>query len=86
MWYVYVLKSEKSNRWYTGMTQDLRRHISEHNSGKSTHTKSRGPYTLMYYEASLNKDDARARELYLKSGMGKRFVKNRLKYYLAKEE
>jgi len=83
MWYVYILKSEKNNRWYTGMTHDLRKRLNEHNSSKSTYTKNRGPYLLIYYEASLNTNDARARELYLKSGMGKRFVKNRLKHYLS---
>ena len=85
MWYVYILKSEKDNRWYTGMTHDLRKRLNEHNSSKSTYTKNRRPYLLIYYEASLSTDDARARELYLKSGMGKRFVKNRLKHYLSKD-
>jgi len=31
----------------------------------------------------MNQADARARELYLKSGMGKRYIKNRLKRFLA---
>lgn len=31
-------------------------------------------------------DDARARERYLKSGMGKRYIKNRLKAYFARRE
>ncbi len=35
-----------------------------------------------YYEACLNQDDARSRELYLKSGKGKRFLKSRLKRFL----
>ncbi|PIY96439.1 MAG: excinuclease ABC subunit C, partial [Candidatus Kerfeldbacteria bacterium CG_4_10_14_0_8_um_filter_42_10] len=38
---------------------------------------------LIYYEACLNKDDAFARERYLKSGMGKRYLKNRLKRFLS---
>ncbi len=85
MWYVYILRSEKNDQWYTGMTQDLRKRLNQHNSGGSTYTKDRGPYVLMYYEASLDIDDARARELYLKSGMGKRFIKNRLKHYLSED-
>lgn len=28
MWYVYVLLSKTSHRWYTGMTQDLRKRFS----------------------------------------------------------
>jgi len=37
---------------------------------------------LIYYEACLNEQDARQREKYLKSGMGKRYLKNRLKRFL----
>jgi putative endonuclease len=64
------------------MTNDLKRRFSEHNNGKSTYTKSRGPYKLIYYEASLDEEDAKAREKYLKSGVGKRYLKNRLKNLL----
>ena len=83
MWYVYVLKSLANNQWYTGSTNDLRKRFNQHNTSKSTYTKSRGPYQLIYYEASLNEQDARSRELYLKSGMGKRYLKNRLKRFLS---
>jgi len=82
MWYVYVLKSLKYDQWYTGMTNDLRRRVIEHNNGKSEYTKYRGPYKIIYYEASFNELDARAREKYLKSGAGKRYLKNRLKNFL----
>lgn len=80
--YVYILKSLTDGKWYTGCTSDLRKRFAEHNDGKSTYTKARGPYELIYYEASLNKEDAFARERYLKSGMGKRYVKNRVKKQL----
>lgn len=73
----------KSNYWYTGSTGDLRKRFKQHNTGKSTYTRSRGPYELIYYEASLNEQDARSRELFLKSGMGKRYLNNRLKRFLS---
>lgn len=80
--YVYVLKSLQNGNWYTGCTSDLHARLEQHNTGKSTYTKDRGPYKLIYYEASLNKNDAFARERYLKTGMGKRYIKNRLKLQL----
>lgn len=83
MWYTYILQSTKSNGWYTGYTNDLRKRFNEHNEGKSNWTKDRGPWTLVYYEACLDKEDAKAREKYLKSGMGKRYIKNRLKRFLS---
>jgi len=83
MQYVYVLRSTKDGKWYTGCTEDLRKRFSEHNDGKVSSTKGRGSFELMYYEASLNAEDAFAREKYLKSGMGKRYLKNRLKRFLS---
>ena len=80
--YVYVLMSETDGRWYTGCTVDLRRRLAEHQAGHSTSTRYRGPWSLIYYEASLHIEDAQARERYLKSGMGKRYVRNRLKNFL----
>ena len=83
MVYIYVLKSYKDGRWYTGLTQDLRKRFKEHNSGKVFSTKDRRPFKLIYYEACLNEVDASNREKYLKSGMGKRYLKNRLKRFLS---
>jgi putative endonuclease len=82
-YYVYVLMSGKDNNWYTGFTSDLKRRVREHQEGQSASTLHRGPWQLIYYEASLDIEDARARERYLKSGMGKRYVRNRLKNFSA---
>lgn len=62
---------------------DLRKRLIEHKLGLSTYTKGRGPFRLVYYEACANIHDAIAREKYLKSGMGKRYIKNRNKRFLA---
>jgi putative endonuclease len=83
MYYVYVLKCTKDGKFYTGCTEDLRKRFRQHNNGKVNSTKGRGPFELIYYEASLDKTDAFAREKYLKSGMGKRYLKNRLKRFLS---
>jgi len=83
MWYTYLLQSNKDNLWYTGCSNDLRKRFKEHNNGLVTSTKGRGPFKLIYYEACSNKNDAFAREKYLKSGMGKRYIRNRLKRFLS---
>src|SRR3989338_7667640 len=81
-YYTYVLQNLKG-RWYTGSTGDLRKRLKQHNGNKSTSTKNKGPWTLIYYESCLNEQDARSREEYLKSGMGKRYLKNRLRRFLS---
>ena len=71
MYYVYVLRSAKSQRLYTGFISNLRKRLINHEQGASTYTKKRGPYELIYYEACIDANDAIAREKYLKTGMGK---------------
>jgi len=83
MFYTYVIQSKTDGKWYTGSTNDLRRRFKEHNDKKVSSTKSRGPFKLIYYEACINEKDARIREKYLKTGMGKRYLKNRLKRFLS---
>ena len=82
MHYVYILQSEKDGKFYTGSTNDLKRRLREHQSGNVISTCNRRPLELIYYEACKNEDDAKQREIYLKSGMGKKYIRNRLKRYL----
>jgi putative endonuclease len=57
--------------------------FSQHNSKESSWTRKGVPWEIIYYEACLDELDAKARELYLKSGPGKRYLKNRLKRFLS---
>ena len=83
MYYVYTFLSLKDNNLYTGFTDNLKRRIEEHNRGEEPSTKHRRPFKLIYYEVCIDKKDAIARERYLKTGMGKKYLRNRLKYYLS---
>ena len=82
MEYVYVLKSAVDRGFYVGLTNDLRKRLDEHNSGKVYSTSKRLPLKLVYYEACYNRKDAAIREKYLKTAWGKRYVKSRLRHYL----
>jgi len=59
----------------------MKRRIDEHNFGYVESTRNRRPLELIYSEACKNEKDTIAREKYLKTGMGKRFLKNRLKVF-----
>jgi hypothetical protein len=41
------------------------------------------PLRLIYYQASVSREDAEGRERFLKSGEGKRFLDKQLKHYFA---
>jgi len=82
MYYVYVLRSLKDNKIYTGFTADLKKRLEMHNKGQIPGTKYRLPLELIYYEACVNKNDALRREKYLKTTYGGRYLKSRLKDHL----
>ena len=83
MIFVYVLQSESDSGLYIGMTADLRRRFDEHQNGESRSTKGRRPWKLIYYEAYLQKSDAAGREVFLKSGGGRRFLDKQLRNHFA---
>jgi len=71
MYYVYVLKSQKNGRFYTGSTKDIEKRFSEHNSGKSRATRHTRPFELVYKESYNSRAEAYQREKYLKAGKGR---------------
>ncbi len=81
-YYIYVLRSLRDNNYYVGYTTDINKRIEEHNNGKVTSKRNRIPLLLLYWEGCLNQRDATARERYLKTAWGKRYIKNRIKNYL----
>ena len=78
MYYIYITKSEKDGSYYTGLTEDLKRRLEEHNSGLSEYCSAKRPYKLLWYCAFKNKNKALSFEKYLKQGSGFAFARKRL--------
>jgi putative endonuclease len=86
MFYVYILKSLKNSRNYTGFTSNLKRRFSDHNSKLgSVYTSKNAPYKLIYYEAYLSKKDAMKAERFYKSGYGREVLKDKLEDFFLKK-
>ncbi|HRZ97318.1 MAG TPA: GIY-YIG nuclease family protein [Paludibacter sp.] len=75
MYTVYALKSQSRKYIYVGMTTNLEERIHRHNSGYEQTTKPYRPFELLYTEKLETREAARAREKYLKSGIGKDFLR-----------
>jgi predicted GIY-YIG superfamily endonuclease len=76
MKYVYLLGSLSDPRQtYVGVTDDLKRRLEEHNSGKSPHTSKYKPWQIEVAIRFTNDQLASAFERYLKSGSGHAFAK-----------
>ena len=76
MFFVYVLRSRIKNCNYIGQTEDLKAKIKQHNSGKTKSVKFYLPVDLVYFEVLETRQQSIARERYLKSGIGREFLKN----------
>ena len=78
-YYVYILYSYKDCKFYIGFSNNLKRRLTEHATGKIEATKNRIPVKLIHYEYFINRADAEAREKFLKSGYGRKQFKEILK-------
>ena len=75
MYKVYAIKSKNRNYIYVGLTSNLEERLQRHNSGREKTTRAYRPFELIYLEDQPTREEARKREKYLKSGVGKEFLK-----------
>ncbi|MFC1594847.1 GIY-YIG nuclease family protein [Patescibacteria group bacterium] len=75
MFYTYILKSEKYNKFYTGYTDNLEKRLAKHNAGKSIYTRRYVPWEIVYYETFHHKLASIKREKYFKSAAGRKWLK-----------
>jgi len=79
MYYSYVLYSLKTNRLYTGFTEDLKRRYKEHNNGEGgSYTKKNRLFILVHYEAFISKKDTQKQEKFYKSGYGREVLNDKI--------
>jgi predicted GIY-YIG superfamily endonuclease len=79
MTYVYILQSVAlPERYYVGITGDLRSRLRRHNAGEVSHTSKYAPWKIKTYIAFSDEKQALEFEKYLKSPSGRAFAKKRL--------
>jgi putative endonuclease len=75
MYYVYALRSLTRNYVYVGLSDTLFRRVGQHNKGQNRTTRAYAPFVLLYWQIFATRVEARRREKYLKSGVGKAFLR-----------
>ena len=84
MYWVYILDCLDDKSWYIGYTSNLKKRLKEHQSGYGSETtKKKRNWKPIYCEGYLDIKDAKGREVFLKSGAGRRFLKKQLSNYLS---
>ncbi|MDH5475143.1 MAG: GIY-YIG nuclease family protein [Cyclobacteriaceae bacterium] len=76
MFHVYAIMSLNRNYIYVGFTNNLERRLLEHNNGYNKTTKPYRPFKLLFSEIHPTRIGAKKIEKYLKSGIGKEFLKS----------
>ena len=71
---LYVIQGRESGKRYIGITNDLRRRLSEHRSGRTKGGQILGAFMLLHTESFPTHTEARRREKYLKSGSGREWL------------
>ena len=79
MFYTYVLWSDKLQKRYVGSCEDIKARIRQPNKGESKFTKGGIPWKLVYSEEYATNTEARKRETFLKSGIGRKWLDEKIR-------
>ena len=79
MYFLYIIESINTGRWYIGTTENLEKRLKEHNKGGTKSTRPFRPYKIVYTEQFVTKFEARRREIVIKrSGIIRRQLKEKI--------
>ena len=73
-YFVYILRSEADGTFYVGTTSDIQKRLAKHNSGGSTYTRGRRPWTVARIEQLHSATAARQRERAIKARGARRYM------------
>ena len=72
-----MVERKRGGRFYVGSSRDSAAgRLDAHNAGKTKSTRFGRPWELLLVETFATYTEARKRELFLKSGVGRKWVKN----------
>ena len=71
----YVLLGCCGKYMYKGSARDVRKRVSDHFQGRVARTRNRRPLKVIHIEYAADYTEARRRETWLKSGQGRKWLK-----------
>jgi len=75
MFFVYILESQSTGRYYIGYSELPDRRLAEHNSGKVKSTRPFRPWVKVYVEQFTTESEAMSRERELKSKKSRTYLR-----------
>lgn len=83
MFWTYILKSEKTDNYYIGQTEDIDKRTESHNNSRVRSTKFGVPWKLVYKKEFIARTDAMKHEKYLKSFKKRKYLENLIANFIA---
>lgn len=80
MYSTYVISSINRKYIYIGISSNVEKRFYQHQNGDNKTTRAYAPFNLLYSEEFNSRVDARKREKYLKSGVGREWIKANYRY------
>ena len=76
MYYVYIIESLSTGKWYYGLSSDLGNRLDAHNKGLNKSTATGRPWKYIFFRQFDTKSEARAFEIYLKKTRNKIYIRS----------
>ena len=73
-YWVYILQSESTGRYYVGQTKALDQRLRRHNEGRTEANRGRGPWHLVYQEEFQTRQAAVVRERAIKHRKSRAYI------------
>ncbi len=67
LFYIYIIRSLRTKRFYVGSTQNLENRLHQHNLGKSSSTRAGAPWELVHTEMFPTRSEATHQEHRIKA-------------------
>ncbi len=74
MYFVYILQSKKTFRYYCGSCNNVENRLQRHNSGQVTSTKHGIPWVVIHTESFNTRAEAYRKEMKIKKRGIKRYL------------
>jgi predicted GIY-YIG superfamily endonuclease len=78
-YFLYILKSKRFERYYTGISKDVVKRLEFHNTKEKGFTSRYRPWELVYFKEYENKSDAMKSERIVKSWKSKVMIEKLIK-------
>ena len=80
MYFVSILRSIPTGRFYVGSSSDISECLAKHNKGYSKATKPYLPWKVVHFELFKNKSDAIKREYEIKRMKSRLYIEQRIRH------